>query len=163
MHEHLNTQKDTSTMLHADHAPKRSEPALHVDAEAAYTGAKTAEVTRNTGSKTRKSGRLLSLALQGGGSFGAFTWGFLDRLLEEDVAIDVVSGASAGALNAVLLADGLAAGGNAGARERLARFWHGSPISRRICLSCRAPHWVPLPCLTSRTGSPRPTSSTRSA
>jgi NTE family protein len=70
--------------------------------------------------------------LQGGGSFGAFTWGFLDRLLEEeDVAIDVVSGASAGALNAVLLADGLAAGGNAGARERLARFWrwiaHSSP------------------------------------
>jgi NTE family protein len=63
--------------------------------------------------------------LQGGGSFGAFTWGFLDRLLEEDdVAIDVVSGASAGALNAVLLADGLAGGGNAGAREKLDHFWH---------------------------------------
>ena len=52
--------------------------------------------------------RLLSRAAV----FGAFTWGFLDRLLEEqDLAIDMVSGASAGALNAVLLADGLAAGG----------------------------------------------------
>ncbi len=49
----------------------------------------------------------LSLALQGGGSFGAFTWGVLDRLLESgDVDIDTVSGTSAGAVNAVLLADG---------------------------------------------------------
>jgi NTE family protein len=75
--------------------------------------------------RARKSGRMVSLALQGGGSFGAFTWGFLDRLLEEpDLAIDMVSGASAGALNAVLLADGLAAGGQAEARLRLERFWH---------------------------------------
>jgi NTE family protein len=50
---------------------------------------------------------LLSLALQGGGSFGAFTWGVLDCLLQQDdIDIDVVSGASAGAVNAVLLADG---------------------------------------------------------
>jgi NTE family protein len=63
--------------------------------------------------------------LQGGGSFGAFTWGFLDRLLEEeDVTFDAVSGASAGALNAVLLADGLAAGGPEEARRRLEHFWH---------------------------------------
>ncbi len=69
-------------------------------------------------------GPSLSLALQGGGSFGAFTWGFLDRLLEaENVAIDVVSGASAGALNAVLLADGLTAGGPREARKRLQSFW----------------------------------------
>lgn len=81
-------------------------------------------VVTNTGSRVSKPGRLVSLALQGGGSFGAFTWGFLDRLLEEDVAIDVVSGASAGAVNAVLLADGLAAGGNEAARQRLGRFWH---------------------------------------
>lgn len=66
----------------------------------------------------------LSLALQGGGSFGAFTWGVLDRLLESgDVDIDTVSGTSAGAVNAVLLADGLAAGGRDGAREKLAHFW----------------------------------------
>jgi NTE family protein len=126
MHEHLNIHKDTSTMLHADHAPKSMEQAIRVDAESAGTGSKPALIARNTARRVGKSGRLLSLALQGGGSFGAFTWGFLDRLLEEeeDVAIDVVSGASAGALNAVLLADGLAAGGNAGARERLERFWH---------------------------------------
>jgi NTE family protein len=67
---------------------------------------------------------LLSLALQGGGSFGAFTWGALDRLLQQnDIDIDVVSGTSAGAVNAVLLADGLAEGGPAAARERLERFW----------------------------------------
>src|SRR4051812_44683757 len=57
------------------------------------------------------STRRLSLALQGGGAFGAFTWGVLDRLLEEDdLALDAVSGASAGATNAVLLASGLAKG-----------------------------------------------------
>src|SRR5689334_17406791 len=50
--------------------------------------------------------RRLSLALQGGGSFGAFTWGVLDRLLETDaLALDTISGASAGAVNAVILAD----------------------------------------------------------
>jgi NTE family protein len=68
--------------------------------------------------------RPLSLALQGGGSFGAFTWGVLDRLLEQDAfALDMVSGVSAGAVNAVLLADGLAEGGPAAARARLERFW----------------------------------------
>jgi NTE family protein len=66
----------------------------------------------------------LSLALQGGGSFGAFTWGVLDRLLEDsDVAFDAVSGTSAGAINAVLLAAGLAEGGPRAARAKLSRFW----------------------------------------
>jgi NTE family protein len=52
--------------------------------------------------------RKLSLALQGGGSFGAFTWGVLERLLEEpDCGFDAISGASVGAVNAVLLACGL--------------------------------------------------------
>jgi NTE family protein len=68
--------------------------------------------------------RRLSLALQGGGSFGAFTSGVLDRLLEEDdLTIDTVSGASAGAINAVLLAAGLAEGGKDAAREKLTNFW----------------------------------------
>jgi NTE family protein len=66
----------------------------------------------------------LSLALQGGGSFGAFTWGVLDRLLEDsDVDFDTVSGTSAGAINAVLLAAGLAEGGSRGARAKLTQFW----------------------------------------
>jgi len=68
--------------------------------------------------------RRLSLALQGGGSFGAFTWGVLERLLEEpEIAFDAVSGSSAGAVNAVLLASGLAEGGRLEAKARLERFW----------------------------------------
>jgi NTE family protein len=67
--------------------------------------------------------RRLSLALQGGGSFGAFTAGVLDRLLDErDVDFDAVSGASAGAVNAALLASGLIEG-RAAAKARLERFW----------------------------------------
>jgi NTE family protein len=69
--------------------------------------------------------RKLSLALQGGGSFGAFTWGVLERLLEEpDCDIDAISGASVGAVNAALLACGLVTGGREGARRQLARFWN---------------------------------------
>ncbi|WP_454627531.1 patatin-like phospholipase family protein [Bradyrhizobium cenepequi] len=68
--------------------------------------------------------RELSLALQGGGTFAAFTWGVLERLLEEpDCAFDTISGASAGAVNAVLLACGLVEGGREGARAALDRFW----------------------------------------
>jgi len=66
----------------------------------------------------------LSLALQGGGTFAAFTWGVLERLLEQpDIEIDAISGASAGAINALLLACGLAEGGREAARSRLSRFW----------------------------------------
>jgi len=68
--------------------------------------------------------RRLSLALQGGGSFAAFTWGVLERLLEEpSIEFDTISGASAGAINALLLACGLAEGGREVARSRLNRFW----------------------------------------
>lgn len=68
--------------------------------------------------------RKLSLALQGGGTFAAFTWGVLERLLEEpDIAIDTISGASAGAINALLVACGLTEGGREAARARLNRFW----------------------------------------
>lgn len=66
----------------------------------------------------------IHLALQGGGSHGAFTWGVLDRLLEEpQLDIGAVSGASAGAMNAVVLAHGLMQGGREGARAALTRFW----------------------------------------
>jgi NTE family protein len=88
----------------------------------------------------------ISLALQGGGSFGAFTWGVLDRLLEPDgPEIDMISGASAGAVNAVLLADGMAAGGREAARERLARFWDrvgGSSIGSRGTITAMAVQWA---------------------
>jgi NTE family protein len=66
----------------------------------------------------------IDLALQGGGSHGAFTWGVLDRLLEDEgLEIAGVSGTSAGAMNAVALAAGLMEGGREGARTCLRRFW----------------------------------------
>ncbi|MFC5478033.1 patatin-like phospholipase family protein [Massilia suwonensis] len=69
----------------------------------------------------------ISLGLQGGGAFGAFGWGVLDRLLQEErLDIAAVSGTSAGGVNAAVMADGYArGGGRAGARAALARFWHG--------------------------------------
>ncbi len=66
----------------------------------------------------------ISLALQGGGAHGAFTWGVLDRLLDEpDLVIDGISGTSAGAINACVLAQGLLVDGRAGAKAELAAFW----------------------------------------
>jgi NTE family protein len=80
----------------------------------------------------------INLALQGGGAHGAFTWGVLDYLLEDGrLEIAAISGTSAGAMNAVALADGFTAGGPDGAREKLHGFWQtmseaakGSPIKR---------------------------------
>ena len=67
---------------------------------------------------------MLNLALQGGGAHGAFTWGVLDALLADGrVDFEGVSGTSAGAMNAVCLAQGLMAGGRDGARQALADFW----------------------------------------
>jgi NTE family protein len=67
---------------------------------------------------------LIDVALQGGGSHGAFTWGVLDRLLEEQwLEIDAISGTSAGAMNAAVLADGWARGGASGARAALDAYW----------------------------------------
>jgi len=71
------------------------------------------------------SGRtMLNLCLQGGGAHGAYTWGAIDRLLEDErIALEGLSGTSAGAVNAAVLADGLRRGGNPGGREALGRFW----------------------------------------
>ena len=67
---------------------------------------------------------LIDLALQGGGSHGAFAWGVLDRLLEEKwLTIAAISGTSAGAMNAAVLADGWTAGGSEGARDALEQYW----------------------------------------
>jgi NTE family protein len=68
--------------------------------------------------------KVVNLALQGGGAHGAFTWGALDRLLEEDgIAIEGITATSAGAMNAAALKHGWVLGGNAGARAALADFW----------------------------------------
>jgi NTE family protein len=66
----------------------------------------------------------VNLALQGGGAHGAFTWGVLDQLLKEpDIAVEGVSATSSGAMNAVVMAHGLAVGGRECAREALDKFW----------------------------------------
>jgi NTE family protein len=78
----------------------------------------------NTTIETDRDPVLIDLALQGGGSHGAFTWGVLDRLLEEPwLRIEAVSGTSAGAMNAAVLADGWVEGGASGARAALKAYW----------------------------------------
>jgi NTE family protein len=73
--------------------------------------------------------KVIELALQGGGAHGAYTWGVLDRLLEDDrIIIEGICGTSAGAMNAVVVADGLDTGGKEGARQALKNFW--SAVSR---------------------------------
>src|SRR5271170_3721034 len=68
--------------------------------------------------------KIINLALQGGGSHSAFTWGVLDRLLEDErLTFDGITATSAGSVNAVLLADGLALGGRSAAKELLSVFW----------------------------------------
>ncbi|MFO8005600.1 patatin-like phospholipase family protein [Thioalkalivibrio sp.] len=86
------------------------------------------------------SSKTVDLALQGGGAHGALTWGVLDRLLaDERIEIATISGTSAGAMNAVVMAEGFDRGGREGAREALARFWKAvsdaarfSPIQRSL-------------------------------
>ncbi|OWY31376.1 patatin-like phospholipase family protein [Herbaspirillum robiniae] len=74
--------------------------------------------------------KIVSLALQGGGSHGAFTWGVLDRLLEDGrLSFEGISGASAGAMNAAVMAQGYVQDGREGARASLERFW--SSLSTR--------------------------------
>ena len=68
--------------------------------------------------------KTINLALQGGGSHGAFTWGVLDRLLEDErIAIEAISGTSAGAMNAAALANGMRLDGRRGAKAALEAFW----------------------------------------
>ena len=73
------------------------------------------------------SSKSINLALQGGGSHGAFTWGVLDRLLEEEgrLHIEGLTGTSAGAMNGAAFVQGYATGGAAGARDLLTKFWEG--------------------------------------
>jgi len=80
---------------------------------------------------TRRAARTrpIKLALQGGGAHGAFTWGVLDQILADGrLEITALSGASAGAMNAVVLADGLADGGPEKARAQLERFWRKASL-----------------------------------
>jgi NTE family protein len=102
----------------------------------AATGAVDQPTQTTSTERAAAAGRkLVNLALQGGGSHGAFTWGALDRLLEEErLEFEGITGTSAGAVNAVVLADGWAAGGREGAREALRIYWQ--KVSK---LSARGP------------------------
>jgi NTE family protein len=81
----------------------------------------------------------INLALQGGGAHGAFTWGVLDQLLSDDrISIEGISGTSAGAVNAVMLADGLGRGGREEAQKRLADFWRAASSTGLLPLLQRA-------------------------
>jgi len=87
----------------------------------------------NTGKKR------INLALQGGGAHGAFTWGVLDGLLQDGrIEIEGVSGTSAGAVNAVVMADGVARGGPEEARKRLADFWRAASFDGDMSAMQRA-------------------------
>jgi NTE family protein len=82
----------------------------------------------------------VDLALQGGGAHGAFTWGVLDRLLEEPwLEIDGISGTSAGAMNAAVLIDGHVTDGAEGARAALERFWRSVSEAARLSPLRRTP------------------------
>lgn len=82
---------------------------------------------------SEKQQKLINLALQGGGSHGAFTWGVLDQLLQDKrVRIEGISGTSAGAMNAVVLAEGMRRDGPEGARKALAQFWRAVSNSARF-------------------------------
>ena len=86
--------------------------------------------------------RTVNLALQGGGAHGAFTWGVLDRLLEDPrIAIEGLSGTSAGSVNATVLAYGMMNGGRDGARESLARLWDGIAAIGAVALPVRRAPW----------------------
>src|SRR3954451_16778740 len=83
----------------------------------------------NERSQENRPLKRINLALQGGGAHGAFTWGVLDQLLEDGrLTFDGISGTSAGAVNAVMLADGLAQQGPDEARKRLADFWRAASV-----------------------------------
>lgn len=92
-------------------------------------------------SQRKSDAKQVNLALQGGGSHGAFAWGVLDRILEDKrIAIEGIVGTSAGAMNAAVTAYGLTRGGNEGARDALRRFWEA--VAERGELSIMQPSWL---------------------
>src|SRR6478609_10443478 len=100
-------------------------------------GAETGRTRRQPGEIRGLAGpraeKTVSLALQGGGAHGAFTWGVLDALLEDGrIAVDAITGASAGALNAVVMVEGWLEGGFDGARHQLETFWRRASLDGSV-------------------------------
>ena len=91
------------------------------------SGTPPAPAPRPAATRPQPTTRRLNLALQGGGTHGAFTWGVLERLLEDErLEFEAVSGTSAGAVNALAFVQGLCDGGRAGARAALDRLWRNA-------------------------------------
>ena len=83
--------------------------------------------------RPKRARKRVNLALQGGGAHGAFTWGVLDQILADGrLEIEGIAGTSAGAVNAALVADGLARGGAEDARQRLADFWRAVSVNGHL-------------------------------
>jgi NTE family protein len=104
-------------------------------------------VTRHQrGIPPRANEKPVNLALQGGGAHGAFTWGVLEKLLEDGrLTIEAMSATSAGAMNAVVAAYGLSIGGPDGAREKLEEFWRRISNAGQLCSPVRSfpwEHWL---------------------
>lgn len=90
--------------------------------------------------------RMINLALQGGGAHGAFTWGVIDRLLDEtNIEFEGLSGTSAGAVNAAVLAYGLMEGGRIGGQAALEDFWRKSSHGGSVWSPVRALPKIPIP------------------
>ena len=119
-------QHETETALHQQTpAAETDSPATAVPA----AGASAPDLRGRPGLFGPRAEKGVSLALQGGGSHGAFTWGVLDALIEDGrLGFEAVTGASAGAMNGVVLVDGWLAGGPDGARAALERFWRRASL-----------------------------------
>lgn len=101
-----------------------------IDPRRIFSGDTPRETKRYVPEGGRKK---INLALQGGGAHGAFTWGVIDQLLDDGrLAVEGISGTSAGAMNAVILAHGLAHGGPEEARKRLAEFWRAASLGGNL-------------------------------
>ncbi len=108
------------------------------DSSARRSPPQTAKKPKAAAKSTVKA---INLALQGGGAHGAFTWGVLDRLLDDErIAFEGISATSAGAMNAVVLAYGLTEGGRKGAQKALAGFWRR--VSHAAAMSPLQPTWL---------------------
>jgi NTE family protein len=141
----MNPQKPADKAERAAKAAKKAAAKAVKGAKAAAKA--TANPARKPQARAEDRGqsahgkRRINVALQGGGSHGAFSWGVLDRLLEDPrIEIDGISGTSAGAMNATVLAYGLVSGGQDQARLALETFWR--KISERGCMSPLQNPWL---------------------